>query len=130
GWCDAYHRDFPQAFDAGAVELEVWFVDEFHLEAADIRVYWDKVFGKGRIEENPVPRIHLAGFPQPRPDTPSRAASYLTGRSTRADDLPTVHDADHACYSHLICGRLDPHLHEMRAVAEGNEFRVDGPRKR
>ena len=130
GWCDAHHRDFPQPFDAGAVELEVRLVDELHLDAADISVYWHKVFGKVGIEETAVPRIDLAGFVQRRPDAPHHAASDLTGRSTRTDDPPTVHDADHARYSHLMCGRLDAHLHEMRAVAEGNEFRVDWTRKR
>ena len=57
GWRDAYHGDFPQALDAGAVELEVRLVDELHLDTADIRVYRRDVFGKIGIEETAVPSI-------------------------------------------------------------------------
>ena len=89
-----------------------------------------QVFGEIGVEETAVAWIDLAGFAQRRSDAPHHAASDLAGRSSRAHHPPAIGDADDARYSHASCGRLDPHLHEMRDVAEGHEIRVDGTRKR
>jgi hypothetical protein len=39
GRCHASHRYLPQALRAGAIELEIGLVDEFHVDRTDVRVY-------------------------------------------------------------------------------------------
>ena len=89
----------PSPFTPATVELEVRLVDELHLDAADVGVYRDNVFGKVGVEETAVAWIDLAGFAQRRPDAPHHAASDLAGRGSRADNPPAISDADDARYS-------------------------------
>src|SRR5690242_9167057 len=66
-----------QALRAGAVELEIGLVDEFHVDGTDVRVDGQNVFGEVSVQETAVTRINFARLAERCTDPPNHATSDL-----------------------------------------------------
>src|SRR5438309_4758614 len=123
----AGQRYLAQALCAGAVELEIGLVDEFHVDRTDVRIHGQHVFGEIGVQKSAVTGINFARFAQSGPDPPHDAAPHLARRGARADDPSAISDADDARDPDAPRAGFDAYLHEMRDVAESDEVGEDGP---
>ena len=60
-------RHLAQALRARAVELEIGFVDEFHVDQTNVRIHGYHVFGEIGVQESAITAINFARFAQRRP---------------------------------------------------------------